>query len=272
MNARTHLRAARLRAASFDPDAYTVEVVWTTGAAVRRYDWWDGTEYDEVLSLAPGAVRLDRLNAGAPFVDTHSTYCLDDVIGSVVPGSARIENGVGIATILLSRARDVADTVQKIVEGVIRNVSVGYLIHASTTEERAGGVPLTTVTDWEPLEVSAVPVPADAGSQIRSAGGKASGRAARVERRTPEQVEIEEAEAHWAGLLGKPRPAPQPGPTERRLAFMRGLDREKAKAPEKGAKGASRAPVQGTREREAAERRQGAAEARRLLGLGGGAR
>jgi hypothetical protein len=38
-------------------------------------------------------VRLDRLNAGAPFLKVHETGTLDAVIGSVVPGSARIENG-----------------------------------------------------------------------------------------------------------------------------------------------------------------------------------
>jgi len=122
--------------------------------------------------MEPGAVRLDRLNAGAPFVDTHATYCLDNVIGSVVPGTAKIEEGRGIATILLSAAPGVADTVQKIREGVIRNISVGYWLHKVVkTEADDGSVARHDVVDWEPLEISAVPVPADAGSQIRSAGG-----------------------------------------------------------------------------------------------------
>lgn len=122
--------------------------------------------------MEPGAVRLDRLNAGAPFVDTHATYCLDNVIGSVVPGTAKIEDGRGIATILLSAAPGVADTVQKIREGVIRNISVGYWLHKVVkTEADDGSVARHDVVDWEPLEISAVPVPADAGSQIRSAEG-----------------------------------------------------------------------------------------------------
>ena len=60
---KTMLRAATLRAQSFDGKANTVDLTWTTGAAVARYDW-DG-DYVEVLSLEPGAVRLDRLNGGA---------------------------------------------------------------------------------------------------------------------------------------------------------------------------------------------------------------
>ena len=269
MSARPQHRNARLRSASYDADANTVEVVWTTGAAVRRYDPWTGEEFDEALSLAPGAVRLDRLNAGAPFLDAHDSFGCSKVVGSVVRNSARIENGKGICTIQLSRAPDVADIVLKIREGVIRNISVGYWVHRYETTDDADGVPLKVAVDWEPLEISAVPVPADAGSQIRSAGGKARGRTARVDRRTPEEVEFDEAEAFWAGLVGKPRPDRPPGPTERRLAFLRGLEREKAKTP---AKGASGAPTKGTRDREAAERRQGAAEARRLLGMAGGAR
>ncbi len=113
------------------------------------------------------------MNAGAPFVDTHATYCLDNVIGSVVPDTAKIEDGRGVATILLSAAPGVADTVQKIREGVIRNISVGYWLHKVVkTEADDGSVARHDVVDWEPLEISAVPVPADAGSQIRSAEGE----------------------------------------------------------------------------------------------------
>lgn len=166
-------RDASVRPESFDAKANTVDIVWSTGASVRRFSWWDGEEYDEVLSMEPGAVRLDRLNAGAPFVDTHATYCLDNVIGSVVPGTAKIEDGRGVATILLSAAPGVADTVQKIREGVIRNISVGYWLHKVVkTEADDGSVARHDVVDWEPLEISAVPVPADAGSQIRSAKGE----------------------------------------------------------------------------------------------------
>ncbi|WP_018264036.1 HK97 family phage prohead protease [Methylobacterium sp. WSM2598] len=161
-------RAARLRSASFDPETNTIEVVWTTGATVRRIDEITGREFDETLSMEPGAVRLDRLNAGAPFCDAHSTEKLSTILGSVVPGSARIEGGRGICTVQLSRAPSVSDSVVKIREGVIRNVSVGYVVHAAETEPQGGDVPSVIVTDWEPMEISAVPVPADVGSQIRS--------------------------------------------------------------------------------------------------------
>ena len=162
-------RAAEVRASSFDEAAHTIEIVWTTGATVRRYSWECGP-YDEILEVSAKSVRLERLNAGAPFLNTHSSRDLSQVIGSVVPGSAKIEGGRGTATILLSRAQADADIVQKIRDGVIRNVSAGYIRHQiEKTESDDGKVPVWRVTDWEPCEISAVPIPADPGAQTRSA-------------------------------------------------------------------------------------------------------
>ena len=162
------VRAASVRANSYDEASNTIDVVWTTGATVRRASWMDGP-YDEKLLCGPENVRLDRLNLGASFLDTHDSFQLASVIGSVVPGTARMVDGQGVATIALSRAAGCADVVQNIKDGIIRNISVGYLDHAVEKLERDdGSVPLWTVTDWEPFEISAVPVPADAGAQIRS--------------------------------------------------------------------------------------------------------
>lgn len=161
-------RDAELRAESFDEADNTIEIVWTTGARVRRNSWWDGP-YDEELEVTPKAIRLDRLNLGAPFLNTHDSWDLSRVLGSVVPGSAKIEKGKGTARILLSRAPGDADAIQKIRDGIVRNISVGYRVHkVIKTEGQEGDVPLHRVVDWEPLEVSAVPIPADPGAQVRS--------------------------------------------------------------------------------------------------------
>ena len=162
------LRGVQLRANSYDEAANTVEVVFTTGAAVARSTWFDG-DYVETLDVTSKAVRLGRLNAGAPFLNTHSSWDLSDVIGSVVQGSARIEGGLGLATIKLSSDPAHAGIVGNVRDGVICNVSVGYLVHQALRTEAAEGVPATVrVTDWEPIEISAVPIPADPGAQIRS--------------------------------------------------------------------------------------------------------
>jgi len=161
-------RAAELTASSFDENANTIDVIFTAGATVRRMSWMDGP-FDEELIVNKNAVRLGRLNAGAPFLNTHNDWDLSDVIGSVTPGSARIDAGKGYATIQLTRRPDAAGVVQDIRDGVIRNISVGYAIHTVEKTERDGQVPLHRVIDWEPMEISAVPVPADPGAQVRSA-------------------------------------------------------------------------------------------------------
>lgn len=161
-------RAAEVRAASFDEADNSIEVCFTTGATVRRATWRDGV-FDEELIVTPEAVRLDRLNAGAPFLNTHADWSLEDVIGSVAQGTARIEGGKGYARIRLSGAECDKDNVEKIRSGIIRNVSVGYQLHRVEKIEGAEGtVPLWRVVDWEPFEISAVPIPADPGAQARA--------------------------------------------------------------------------------------------------------
>jgi phage head maturation protease len=161
--------SAEVRSASFDEGDNTIEVIWTTGAAVRRWSWRSERYYQEILEVTPKAVRLDRLNSGAPLLDTHDDWSLRSVIGSVVPGSARIEGGKGYARVKLSRADEDKAIVEKIRDGIIRNISVGYAIHkvVKTDADGDGNDEEWRVVDWEPLEISAVPVPADAGSQIR---------------------------------------------------------------------------------------------------------
>lgn len=170
-----HMRAASVRANSFDESDNTIDVVFTTGADVLRCDWLDG-EYIERLETGPDNVRLDRLNAGAAFLDTHNAFELAAMIGSVVPGSARMVSGDGLAKVKLSRAAGSADIVTNIRDGIITNVSVGYIVHAFTrTESSDGTPPIMIATDWEPVEISAVPVPADPGAQIRTAQRSAAG-------------------------------------------------------------------------------------------------
>lgn len=187
---------AKLRSSSYSESDNTIDIIWSTGADVLREDW-DGS-YVERLSMEPSAVRLDRLNSGAPFLNTHRSDDLGDVIGSIVPGSARIEDGKGLATVKLSGAACDADTVLKIREGVIKNISVGYWTHHSIRQAGEKGQPdVLFVDDWEPLEISAVPIPADAGAQIRSANA----RKRPSQRLTPEQRDYANGAAAARRLL-----------------------------------------------------------------------
>lgn len=159
-------RDVQLRAETYNAEARTVEIVWTTGATVRRRRFWE-EDIDEELIVDPAAIRLDRLNSGAPFLNTHNAYELEAVLGVVVDGSARLENGQGIATIRFSDREDVEPILRDIANGIIRNVSVGYRVHKYEIEKRDGQVELWRAVDWEPLEISAVPIGADPGAHIR---------------------------------------------------------------------------------------------------------
>ncbi|AOF96513.1 prohead protease/major capsid protein fusion protein [Sphingobium sp. RAC03] len=171
----TMVRAASVRPASYRESDHSVEICWTTGAAGLRFDWYDGEYYFEELSLEPSAVRLGRLNAGACLLDSHQDYSLRSVLGSVVPDSVSIGNGEGVARVSLARTPDVADTNQKIIDGHIRSVSVGYLVHSYLRTEEEGKRPHLLAVDWEPIELSMVAVPFDAGAQVRARSAEQGG-------------------------------------------------------------------------------------------------
>ncbi|MCW5716272.1 MAG: peptidase [Bauldia sp.] len=160
-------RAAELAPNTADAEARTVEVVWSAGARIRRSTFF-GEPYDEELSLDPAHVRLERLNAGAPFLKVHELTELDAVIGSIVPGSARIENGRGIALVRLSERADVEPIWRDIQAGHIRAVSIGYQVHRFEVSKPDGGRELWRAVDWTPFEVSAVAVGADPAAGFRT--------------------------------------------------------------------------------------------------------
>lgn len=145
----------------------TVELVWSTGAAVRRFDYNNWRYYSESLSMLPEHCKLGRLNNGAPMLNTHQQWDLEDQIGVVE--RAWLDSGEGRALLRFSKRASVEDIWRDVVDEIIRNVSVGYIVHTYQITERDGHTPEYLAVDWEPTEISLVPVPADAGAGIRSA-------------------------------------------------------------------------------------------------------
>lgn len=160
------LRAA-VRPESLNVDERTVEITWTTGAKGRRYSW-DVGFYNEELEVSDEAVRMDRLNNGAPLLNTHRAEELDDVIGVVE--RAWITDGVGHALVRFSKRDDVERIFQDILDKILRKISVRYAVHRyAITEEADGQIPTYRAVDWEPLELSVVPIAFDDGANVRSA-------------------------------------------------------------------------------------------------------
>ncbi len=158
----------RAEIASFNEDERSFDLILSTGAGVERYDYYSGKRYLEVLSMDPKHVRLARLNAAGPLLDTHSAWSVSDVLGAIVEGSARIEKGKLLATVRFSQRDTVAPIIQDVKDRIIRAVSVGYRV--LKVEEETGKdnkLPVRTAIDWEPYEGSLVPMPADVGSRVR---------------------------------------------------------------------------------------------------------
>lgn len=153
---------------SLNEEERTIDVVWTTGARVLR-GWWD--QYWEELSLDPKHVRMGRLTSGrAPVLMGHNSYDPDAHVGVVM--TARLEKSRGIATLRYAKGDADADKAwNKVRQGILPNVSVGYRVHKlEKIEDGEGQIPVMRATDWEPYEISPVAMGADADAHARSAG------------------------------------------------------------------------------------------------------
>lgn len=158
-----HLRAD-VTANTYDKSKRTVEVTFATDTPVQR--GYGSERYNEILSFEKGHVRLDRLNAGAPVLNSHNRYSLEDQLGVVE--KAWIQDGQGRAILRFSEREEVAGFVSDIENGIIKNVSVGYRVYKYEKKVTEDGTPdEMRALDWEPYEISMVTVPADHQSTVR---------------------------------------------------------------------------------------------------------
>ncbi len=168
-----HIRdlLARMRAASVDLDQRTAEIVIATETPVRIYDYDRRRWADEVLGCRPGEIRLARFDAGLPLLDGHGERALDlrlaDQIGAAVPGSAIIANGELRGTFLFSDKPGAEQALRDVASGVLRGASAGYLVHRYRIDETTSP-PTYRAVDWEPVEATALPIPADPKAGFRS--------------------------------------------------------------------------------------------------------
>ncbi|MBF0182642.1 MAG: peptidase U37 [Magnetococcales bacterium] len=159
-------RSANFIPGSANAETRSVELIWSTGATVRRRDWMTGAPYDETLSLDPASVDLNRLNGGAPLLDSHNSSALEGIIGVVE--RAWLADGVGRAVVRFSKREDVEAIFKDVCDGILRNISVGYTVRRYEVTEESGKVPHWRAVDWLPMELSVVPIGADPGAGFRS--------------------------------------------------------------------------------------------------------
>lgn len=164
-------RRASINASSFNAKENTFSAVISAGTPVKRRDPFDGSLYFEALAITPAAVRLGRVKDGVvPLLNSHRSNSLADRLGIVT--ATRMEYGRLIADIRLSQSDDANAVAADIAAGTPPNVSIGYQVHAMTEAASSrGDTPTHTATDWELMEVSLVPIPADPKTHIRSQKG-----------------------------------------------------------------------------------------------------
>lgn len=145
-------RAFTVDRASVDQPARTVQLAFASETPYERY--WG----IEILDCTAAAIRGGRLNSGANLLIEH---CPDDVVGvveSVTVGTDRVARAI----VRFGKSADAEEIFQDVIDGIRRNVSVGYMIHKAVLVEEVDGVATYRITDWEPFEISLVAIPADA--------------------------------------------------------------------------------------------------------------
>jgi HK97 family phage major capsid protein/HK97 family phage prohead protease len=145
-------RALQVERAQIDDEARTATLAFASEAPYDR--WWGR----EILDVSPTAMRMQRLSTGANLLVDHDTRDVVGVVETVEVGADRVARAV----VRFSRSSRGQEVWQDVKDGIRRNVSVGYMIHAAKLIETDDDDNDTyRVTDWEPYEVSLVSVPAD---------------------------------------------------------------------------------------------------------------
>ncbi len=142
-----------------DTDSRTVELSFSSETPYGR---WFG---DEILCHDEECINLERFNNGLGTVLFN--HDRDAVVGHVE--KVWLEDNRGKALARFDTDEQSETIFQKVQSGTLQGVSVGYAIYryevlededTKSTNGRFNG-PAYVVTDWEPLEISIVSVPAD---------------------------------------------------------------------------------------------------------------
>lgn len=152
-------RSFEIRAGGIvDEENRIVSATISSEVPVPRSSWFSDP-WLEILGHKRGEPKLERLNGGAPILYNHRRT-REDRLGVVV--SAKIVDRKIQCQLRFSKRADINDIWQDIADGVLRNISVGYVINERTLTREVKGEPSEyRVTSWTPMEVSAVDIPAD---------------------------------------------------------------------------------------------------------------
>lgn len=125
-----HIRGAEFRLDTYDAEAGTVEAVASTFAPVKRRD----ARGPYVERLDPAGLDTSAL-IGLLVLDGHRQGAARDVVGSIA--AARMEDGRLVVTIRKTSAADAAPIWDRVADGTMKGVSIGYGIPAGPKRPKA---------------------------------------------------------------------------------------------------------------------------------------
>jgi len=144
-------RVATFARAEVNEADRTVPLAFSSETPVDR---WFGAE---ILDHAVSSVRLSRMANAGPLLMDHDHTRQIGVIEQVTIGTDR----VGRALVRFGKSEDAEEIYQDVKDGIRQHVSVGYRVHKMMLDSREGDAETYRATDWEPMEISIVSVPAD---------------------------------------------------------------------------------------------------------------
>jgi len=162
------------RADTINAEESSMEVILSSDMPVRMYEWWSGSEVDEVL-IPSGARHKPQI----PLVDSHDRGTTRNVFGSV--RNIKPEGGLLVGKAFFASDPDSQRAFALYSDGHLTDFSVGY--HPSQddtvsvkagetakvrgTEYKAGKLDLRIRKKWDLKELSAVAVGADPNAEAR---------------------------------------------------------------------------------------------------------
>jgi hypothetical protein len=159
-------RQLNFQGGTFDRAKRSVDVVLATGQVTQMFDYKEWKPVMEKLSMNAAHIRMDRMQKGLPLLNVHRRDTMQDQLGKVI--NLRVEGDQILGTLQFSRRADVEDILNDVEDGIYDSVSIGYRVWAYEVTKREGQMDEYLAVDWEPLEGSLVPVPADSGARTRS--------------------------------------------------------------------------------------------------------
>lgn len=167
-NDRQRLKVGDVTRNSYDPETRTVPVtLLSADHEIVRYNYLADKVVRNKFSFAPGAVRTQRMDAGLPLLDSHDTYSTESVLGVIENMAVSPAEGItGLAR--FSQRDDVKPILQDVQDGILKNWSLGTIVHQWQVTVNEGEMDLWVATDHEPVEGSLCAVQADPGSQSMS--------------------------------------------------------------------------------------------------------